>query len=434
MEDTERGIIIPRLTTAQRDAIPAADLTVGVIIYNKDCHRLEWWDGSQWVAVVTSTTLNTLPTPMALSASGVTGGSFTANWQPVSGASGYQVVVSQEADFSTLLPGYPMTVSGVSHVVTGLNCGVYYYRVRAYSQGCNTGYSEWSNVQMVLIAPNLPACTPNTSIQLPDPPSTIDFREKAIAAAVGMKIYMGFGYNTDCLNDWWEWDICTGQWTQRASPPVVVGGRAFCLVLNDQVYVGATGWPCAQSAPEVYRYDPATDTWTQVASLPSVLYEAVGASDGRYGYVLGGWNGVNSFNTLYRYDPVTDSWSTLAPYPAQYIISPALGYVNGALYVTQGVAPPIGNPTSASYCYDVVSHSWVAITAHPYQDYGGWGISMNGRFYVLGSWGCTPFHFYDPSKEYMDCGEYSGRHECSILCWSSHWRTYIYRLRSWVSW
>ncbi|MCS7154115.1 MAG: hypothetical protein NZ989_09270, partial [Bacteroidia bacterium] len=135
VEDTERGIIIPRLTTAQRDAIPPADLTVGVIIYNRDCHRLEWWDGTQWVWVLTNTSGASTPNPpTAQPATGVTATGFTANWTAVSGASSYQLAVSRDENFSTLLPGYPVTTSGTSYGVSGLSCGVYYYRVRAQGQ------------------------------------------------------------------------------------------------------------------------------------------------------------------------------------------------------------------------------------------------------------------------------------------------------------
>ena len=46
IEDNQRGILIPRLTTAQRNAIvgPAR----GLIIYNIDCDVIEYYDGTRW--------------------------------------------------------------------------------------------------------------------------------------------------------------------------------------------------------------------------------------------------------------------------------------------------------------------------------------------------------------------------------------------------
>jgi len=46
VEDNQRGILIPRLPTAQRNAIvgPAR----GLIIYNLDCDKIEYYDGTRW--------------------------------------------------------------------------------------------------------------------------------------------------------------------------------------------------------------------------------------------------------------------------------------------------------------------------------------------------------------------------------------------------
>lgn len=73
-----------------------------------------------------------LPPPIAISASAISTGGFTASWSPVSGAASYQLDVSAD-NFATYVSNYnSASVSGASHVVTGLNPGTYYsYRVRA---------------------------------------------------------------------------------------------------------------------------------------------------------------------------------------------------------------------------------------------------------------------------------------------------------------
>ncbi|MCS7189931.1 MAG: hypothetical protein NZ933_09105, partial [Bacteroidia bacterium] len=182
------------------------------------------------------------------------------------------------------------------------------------------------------------------------------------------------------------------------------GTFPFCFVIDGKVYVGGR-WPnCASPTPTnaVYRYDPSTDTWTSVASLPQALWGGAGASDGRYGYVLGGLNVSGSYlNTLYRYDPVSNSWTTLASYPLN-VWSPALAYLNGSLYASQG-----GNNsglTPASYRYDIASNSWTAIANAPVGGYEGWGVSMNGMFYnfgfhTTGGYACTnQFYLYNPAS------------------------------------
>ena len=46
VEDNQRGILIPRLTTAQRNGI--AGPAQGLIIYNIDCDVIEYYDGTRW--------------------------------------------------------------------------------------------------------------------------------------------------------------------------------------------------------------------------------------------------------------------------------------------------------------------------------------------------------------------------------------------------
>ena len=49
MNSNTKGVLIPRMTTAQRNTIQNA--TEGLTIYNLDCHNFEYYDGTSWVAV-----------------------------------------------------------------------------------------------------------------------------------------------------------------------------------------------------------------------------------------------------------------------------------------------------------------------------------------------------------------------------------------------
>jgi hypothetical protein len=46
---TDKGILIPRLTTAQRNAIPSP--ATSLLIYNTTTGCFEFWDGSNWIAL-----------------------------------------------------------------------------------------------------------------------------------------------------------------------------------------------------------------------------------------------------------------------------------------------------------------------------------------------------------------------------------------------
>ncbi|NPA33393.1 MAG: DUF2341 domain-containing protein [Chlorobi bacterium] len=54
VQDTSRGVLIPRLSTTQRDANITSPAT-GLIIYNTTCNVLQYWDGTQWVSLIPST-------------------------------------------------------------------------------------------------------------------------------------------------------------------------------------------------------------------------------------------------------------------------------------------------------------------------------------------------------------------------------------------
>jgi phosphodiesterase/alkaline phosphatase D-like protein len=76
----------------------------------------------------------------------VTATSFRANWNAVSGATGYRLDVGTESSFNNYVPGYQDLNVGnsTSYDVTGLSANTsYYYRLRAYN---GNGTSPNSNV------------------------------------------------------------------------------------------------------------------------------------------------------------------------------------------------------------------------------------------------------------------------------------------------
>jgi len=78
-----------------------------------------------------------LAAPTVNETKSITNSGFTANWNSVAGASGYQLDVSSTNTFSTFVPGYQVFDTGTDRSVNvfGLTAGTtYYYRVRAYSE------------------------------------------------------------------------------------------------------------------------------------------------------------------------------------------------------------------------------------------------------------------------------------------------------------
>lgn len=90
-----------------------------------------------------------LTTPVANAASNVTQTSFTASWESVNDASGYELYLSENSDFSTYLTGYgPKSLTGLSESLSGLSPNTnYYYKVKAYNSSEESAFSNTITVQ-----------------------------------------------------------------------------------------------------------------------------------------------------------------------------------------------------------------------------------------------------------------------------------------------
>ncbi len=149
VSSTNKGVLLPRLTTAQRNSI--ASPAQGLLIFNTDCNDLNYYDGTSWRSI-------SLTIPGAINATNITSTSFTANWLPATLATTYRLDVSTSPAFTTFVAGYNnLNVGNVyQYNVTGLSANTtYYYRLRA-ENACAT--SEYSNV---ITTNTLPGCLAN---------------------------------------------------------------------------------------------------------------------------------------------------------------------------------------------------------------------------------------------------------------------------------
>jgi hypothetical protein len=114
--------------------------------------------------------LATATLPVALAGSNNANTSFIANWQVFSGATSYQLDVSTNQTFSSLVSGYNnLSVSGTTATVSGLTAGtIYYYRVRAVVSGTPTCNSNTviTKTTMTLPGNNLSADGTNDYVDL----------------------------------------------------------------------------------------------------------------------------------------------------------------------------------------------------------------------------------------------------------------------------
>lgn len=112
---------------------------------------------------------------------------------------------------------------------------------------------------------------------------------------------------------------------------------------------------------------PGTDSWTQIASMPTPrLPPAVAAIDGKL-YAVGGWSHCgltcSTYANLEVYDPGTDAWTIKTPMPTSRE-GPGAGAIGGKLYVVGGLfRNPANRPWDAHVIgtleiYDPATDTW----------------------------------------------------------------------------
>jgi N-acetylneuraminic acid mutarotase len=160
-----------------------------------------------------------------------------------------------------------------------------------------------------------------------------------ILYAVGGILPIGPNGSTNVVTGAVEaYDPVSNTWTPKAPLPTPRYGVAVGVV-NGVLY--AVGGQASGSGglTVVEAYDPTSDTWASKASLPTSRFGLdVGVVNGVL-YAVGGeastTTGTSMVNTVEAYDPATNTWTTKAPMPTPRRIL-GIGVLNGILYAIGG--------------------------------------------------------------------------------------------------
>ncbi|RYZ21105.1 MAG: galactose oxidase, partial [Sphingobacteriales bacterium] len=177
---------------------------------------------------------------------------------------------------------------------------------------------------------------------------------------IGAKCYVGTGYSgSSTLNDFWEYDIATNTWTQKANYPG--GGRLNItgFSIGNKGYFGC-GWNSAYKN-DLWEYDPATDTWTQKASLPSTArWGAVGFSIGTKGYIGTGdaaGNGTSCLTDFWEWDQGTNTWTQKANFIGAAVYGAAGFSIGTKGYIGTGYSSTT-SVHNEFYEWDQATNTW----------------------------------------------------------------------------
>jgi len=216
-------------------------------------------------------------------------------------------------------------------------------------------------------------------------------------AAYGDTTHGGFLYviggdnSAGVLSDLQRYDPVTDTWTTLTSMPTARAGAA-AAVIDDGIFViggrQSTSGPCSGGPylGTVEKYDVDTNTWSTVAPLPNPRSDLAAVAHGGKIFVFGGCTGTASApsvtNEADMYDPQTNTWTTgLAsmPTPRASLVAGHSGDKVYAIGGTDGVSA-----SSVNEVYDIPSNSWSTNTPIPTARQEAGVNSHGGRVYVVG--------------------------------------------------
>ncbi|WP_149912743.1 Kelch repeat-containing protein [Sphingobacterium cavernae] len=140
-------------------------------------------------------------------------------------------------------------------------------------------------------------------------------RNGAVGFAIGENGYVGLGYDgTEVLKDFYKYNPSTNTWTQIASLPANAEARygAVAFTLGNQAYVGLGATKTQKTLKDFWKYDATTDKWEPVGSeFKQKRVNAFAFVIGNKAYVGGGFDNNQYPEDFYSFDGT--KWSDEAP-------------------------------------------------------------------------------------------------------------------------
>jgi peroxiredoxin/N-acetylneuraminic acid mutarotase len=179
----------------------------------------------------------------------------------------------------------------------------------------------------------------------------------------------------------------------------------YGTAVNGKLYA-IGGWGEGKARGANYEYDPAADKWTKKKSMPRPAHHAaLAAANGKI-YVFGGfvapeksplpigaaWQPIDD---AWEYDPAADSWKELAPLPGKRGSAVAVE-VRGKIYMIGGATTVDGskapyftfmgpcNVLSTNDVYDPATNKWEGRKPMAVPRNHAFAAAVNGKVYVIG--------------------------------------------------
>ena len=246
---------------------------------------------------------------------------------------------------------------------------------------------------LIMTAKPVSAATPVENSWTSKAPMHVARSDLGVAAVNGKIYAIGGNAENGVVGTNEEYDPTTDTWTYKKAMPTprhyfataVYQNKIYCIggYINNGTVTGVN---------EVY--DPATDTWENKAPIPTIrIGLQANVVNGKI-YLIGGYppayytsyNFSSSFLTLNEvYDPATDSWTTKAPMPtaATYYAS---AVIDNKIYVIGGLLK--SEDYTLNQIYDPTTDKWhLGAPSTSITSYGAagatTGVNAPKRIYLL---------------------------------------------------
>jgi hypothetical protein len=220
-------------------------------------------------------------------------------------------------------------------------------------------------------------------------PVSFAAREKAAYAWTGTHVFIWGGVDGagQTLDSGALYDPRTGEWKPTAVSGHTPSPRALATaVWTGSVVVVWAGGDATDTADykDGARYDPATDTWLDMAEGPSDRRAPLGMWTGSQVLFWGGWDKAGvPLAGAHLYDPAKDAWTPAStendPGP---VLHPAWAWSGTFLYLYGGQPGGAGR-FDKTYRFDPSADSWAQLPNGPSNRYGSFGAWDGAAFVVV---------------------------------------------------
>jgi N-acetylneuraminic acid mutarotase len=224
-------------------------------------------------------------------------------------------------------------------------------------------------------------------------------------AAYQNKIYLiGSSFNE-------VYDSITDTWQSKTPMPTSILS-ASANVVNGKIYV-ISGYTSDYETIGLNQvYDIANDSWTTKTSIPTPVVSCASAASGGKIFIMGGQNQYlrdnMNVNLNQVYDPATDSWSLGAPLPT-LVLGARAGATTGVMAPERiyifggGLNGEIGG-TNATQVYNPHSNSWTYGADMPIERVAFSVAVVNDLLYAIGGERAITAPFFGNVDQYTPFG------------------------------